>query len=131
VRKKSVDRCWGIESDCLAGSQRRGQPARCQSALVRRFAGPGTGLRIDCGYGEQDDRGSGAHDESGKLNLTVNVDVADADVDVVVTVTPVPVAPDAADENGWPVGFFERVAGSMPDLRRGSQGEFEERLPLG
>jgi len=48
-----------------------------------------------------------------------------------VTVTPVPVAPDAADENGWPVGFFERVAGSMPDLRRGSQGKFEERLPLG
>ena len=55
--------------------------------------------------------------------------VSDADVDVVVTVTPV--APDAVDENGWPVGFFERVAGSMPDLRRGSQGEFEERLPLG
>lgn len=34
------------------------------------------------------------------------------------------------DENGWPAGFFDRVAGSMPELRRGSQGEFEERLPL-
>jgi hypothetical protein len=32
--------------------------------------------------------------------------------------------------HGWPEGFFERVAGSMPELRRGSQGEFEERLPL-
>jgi len=34
------------------------------------------------------------------------------------------------DENGWPAGFFDRVAGSMPELRRRSQGEFEERLPL-
>jgi hypothetical protein len=67
--------------------------------------------------------------KDGTLNLTVNVDVADVDVDVVVTVTPV--APDATDENGWPLGFFETVAGSMLDLRRGSQGEFEERLPLG
>jgi hypothetical protein len=40
------------------------------------------------------------------------------------------VATDAVDENGWPVGFFELVAGSIPDLRRGSQGQFEERLPL-
>jgi hypothetical protein len=67
--------------------------------------------------------------KDGMLNLTVNVDMADADVDVVVTVTQM--ATDAVDENGWPVGFFERVAGSMPDLNRGSQGEFEERLPLG
>jgi hypothetical protein len=67
--------------------------------------------------------------KDGRLDLSVDVDVADADVDVVVTVTPV--ATDAVGENGWPVGFFERVAGSMPDLRRGSQGEFEERLPLG
>jgi hypothetical protein len=64
----------------------------------------------------------------GQLNLSVNVDVADADVDVVVTVTPL--TTDAVDQNGWPVGFFERVAGSMPDLTRGTQGEFEQRLPL-
>jgi hypothetical protein len=56
------------------------------------------------------------------------VDVVDADVDVVVTVTPVTTG--AVDGNGWPIGFFDRVAGSMPDLGRGSQGEFEERLPL-
>jgi hypothetical protein len=67
--------------------------------------------------------------KDGKLNLSVDVDVADADVAVVVTVTPV-TAGRHVDENGWPQGFFERVAGSMPDLRRGSQGEFEERLPL-
>lgn len=66
--------------------------------------------------------------KDGRLNLSVDVDVVDADVDVVVTVTPVTTG--AVDENGWPIGFFDRVAGSMPDLRRGSQGQFEERLPL-
>ena len=66
--------------------------------------------------------------KDGRLNLSVDVDVVDADVDVVVTVTPVTTG--AVDENGWPIGFFDRVAGSMPGLRRGSQGEFEERLPL-
>ena len=67
--------------------------------------------------------------KDGRLNLTVDVDVADVDVTVVVTVTPVTAGP-RVDENGWPIGFFERVAGSMPALRRGSQGDFEERLPL-
>jgi hypothetical protein len=57
--------------------------------------------------------------KDGRLKLSVDVDVADADVDVVVTVTPVPTG--AVDENGWPVGFFDRVAGSMPELRRGPQ----------
>ena len=66
--------------------------------------------------------------KDGRLNLSVDVDVADADVDVVVTVTPVRTG--AVDENGWPVGFFDRIAGSMPELRRGSQGEFEERFSL-
>ena len=67
--------------------------------------------------------------KDGRLNLTVNVDVADVDVAVVVTVTPV-TAGLHLDKNGWPLGFFERVAGSMPALRRGTQGDFEERLPL-
>jgi hypothetical protein len=65
----------------------------------------------------------------GVLNLSVRVGVADTDVAVVVTVTPVGHAQEV-DENGWPIGFFDRVAGSMPELRRGSQGQFEERLPL-
>ena len=66
--------------------------------------------------------------KDGTLSLNVNVDLVDADVDVVVTVTPV--VTGAVDDNGWPVGFFERVSGSMPDLERGAQGEFEERLQL-
>ena len=67
--------------------------------------------------------------KDGRLNLSLDVEVPDADVDVIMTVTPVPVG-SRVDENGWPEGFFDHVAGSMPDLRRGSQGEFEERLPL-
>ncbi|PYX83395.1 MAG: hypothetical protein DMG70_10970 [Acidobacteria bacterium] len=67
--------------------------------------------------------------KDGRLNLNVDVDVPDAEVAVVVTVTPVP-AGSSVDANGWPEGFFDRVAGSMPNLRRGSQGAFEERLPL-
>ena len=67
--------------------------------------------------------------KDGRLNLSVDVDVADADVAVVVTITPVTVG-SRVDENGWPKGYFDGVAGSMPELRRASQGEFEERLPL-
>jgi hypothetical protein len=67
--------------------------------------------------------------KDGRLNLSVDVEVPDADVAVVVTVTPVSDG-SGADANGWPEGFFDLVAGSMPELRRGSQGEFEERLPL-
>ena len=65
----------------------------------------------------------------GMLNLSVDVGLADTDVAVVVRVRALPPAVDL-DENGWPRNFFERVAGSMPELRRGPQGEFEERLPF-
>ena len=35
------------------------------------------------------------------------------------------------DANGWPIGFFEETAGSIPDLpEREHQGEYEERLEL-
>jgi hypothetical protein len=67
--------------------------------------------------------------KDGRLNLSVAVDIADVDVAVVVTVTPV-AAGSPVDENGWPEGFFDHVAGSMPGLRRASQGDFEERLPI-
>ena len=65
--------------------------------------------------------------EDGMLNLSVNVGLADADVAVVVQVRPL--APmGEVDENGWPKDFFERVVGSMPELQRAPQGQFEERL---
>lgn len=67
--------------------------------------------------------------QDGTLNLSVNVGLPDADVAVVVQVRPL-AAEGELDENGWPKGFFERVAGSMPQLQRGPQGQFEERLPL-
>lgn len=31
---------------------------------------------------------------------------------------------------GWPVGFFDRTVGSIPDLERPPQGEYNEREPL-
>jgi len=42
-----------------------------------------------------------------------------------------PLTPSAeVDENGWPIAFFETVSGSMPELERTYQGQFEERLTL-
>ena len=65
----------------------------------------------------------------GMLNLSVNVGVADSDVAVVMRVRPL-VPAGEVDANGWPKGYFERVAGSMPELGRAPQGRFEDRLPL-
>ena len=65
--------------------------------------------------------------QDGMLNLSVNVGLVDVDVAVVVQVTPLAPAGEV-DENGWPKDFFERVAGSMPELKRAPQGQFEERL---
>ena len=65
--------------------------------------------------------------KDGVLNLSVDVGLADVDVAVVVQVTPLAPAGEL-DENGWPKDFFELVPGSMPDLERGPQGQFEERV---
>jgi hypothetical protein len=65
----------------------------------------------------------------GTLNLSVNVGVPDVDVAVIVRVKPLAPA-DELDANGWPKGFFDRVAGSMPELRRAPQGQYEKRLAL-
>jgi hypothetical protein len=61
------------------------------------------------------------------LNLSVNVGLADVDVAVVVQVRPLAPAGEV-DENGWPKDVFELVAGSMPDLQRAPEGQFDERL---
>lgn len=65
----------------------------------------------------------------GMLNLSVKVGVPDADVAVVVHVKTA-LRAEELDANGWPKGFFERVAGSMPELTRAPQGAFEQRLGL-
>lgn len=53
--------------------------------------------------------------KDGTLNLTVDVGVADADVKITIQVRTI-TSSDHVDANGWPVDFFERVAGSMPEL---------------
>ena len=63
-------------------------------------------------------------------NLSIDADVADADVAVVVTATPESSVESPVDANEWPEGFLDRVAGSMLELCRGPQGDFEARLPL-
>jgi hypothetical protein len=65
----------------------------------------------------------------GLLNLRLHVGMADADVAVSVRVTPLRPSGEV-DANGWPKGFFDQMAGSMPDLQRAPQGQFEERPPL-
>lgn len=62
------------------------------------------------------------------LKLSVSTGLPDANVAVVVRVTPL-AAVNGLDANGWPMGFFERVAGSMLDSERPSQSNFKERLP--
>ena len=64
----------------------------------------------------------------GMLNLSVNVGVPDVDVSVTVHIHPP--SSGEVDANGWPKGYFEQIVGSMPELERAPQGEFEERLPL-
>jgi hypothetical protein len=69
---------------------------------------------------------SGHTTKDGILNLSIKVGAAD---DVVVIVQVRAVTPeDRVDTNGWPSGFFERFAGSMPNLQRPSQGNFECRI---
>lgn len=43
---------------------------------------------------------------------------------------PAPESKGAVDKNGWPIGFFERFYGAIPDLKRWPQGEYEKREPL-
>ena len=63
----------------------------------------------------------------GTLNLSIKLGATDADVAVIVQVRAV-TPEDRVDTTGWPSDFFERVAGSMRDLQRPSQGNFECRI---
>ena len=62
----------------------------------------------------------------GTLTLSVNVGVPDTDVAVTMQVKSLaPVG--EVDANGWPKGFFECVAGSMPELHRARALRFAAR----
>jgi hypothetical protein len=56
----------------------------------------------------------------GLLNLSVRVGAADTDVAVSVRVTPLRPSGEI-DANGWPTGYFDQVAGSMPNLERAAK----------
>lgn len=69
---------------------------------------------------------SGRTDREGMLNLSVKVGLSNALVAVEVRVRPLPSGGEV-DGNGWPKGFFDQVSGSMPELLRAPQGDFETR----
>jgi hypothetical protein len=75
---------------------------------------------------------SGHTASDGTLNLKVDTGVPDSDVTVEIRVLPLklPAVSEERDANGWPIGFFEKVAGSMPNLERAPQGDYEIRLPF-
>jgi len=87
-------------------------------------------------------------DDNKMLCITVPVPEANRAYRVVVTIEPKSPFPalTSSDEapvprmegghlvtgRGWPLGFFERTAGSLADdpIERGPQGDFEVREPL-
>ena len=62
--------------------------------------------------------------KDGILKLETPVGIANAEVEIVLIVHPV-------EKKGWPPGFFEVFAGSIPDFPpRAPQGEYEVRDEL-
>ena len=75
-------------------------------------------------------------DAHGTLTLTLPPDMASQEVELIVVFEPVTATktdelPTEVAE--WPPGFFEQTAGAWQGepLTRESQGEYEERDPLG
>ena len=69
----------------------------------------------------------------GVLKLEIPVEVTETDLDVLVVFQPVAQRPNAvSDKLGWPVGFFETVAGGWQGepLARAPQGDYEGRADL-
>ena len=68
----------------------------------------------------------------GIMHLQVPVGTPEADFEVMVIFQPIvkTESKKTPEELGWPPGFFERTAGSIPDLERAPQGEYEVREPL-
>lgn len=68
--------------------------------------------------------------KDGILKLKTPIDIRNAEVDVVLVVNASDVDNKAKTKQakGWPPGFLDRFAGSMPDLPpRAPQGEYEIR----
>jgi hypothetical protein len=64
----------------------------------------------------------------GHLLLDVPTSLEDSDVEVTVTVQAVDTRP--RDHLGWPIGFWERFAGSMPDLAEVEDPPAEDVEPI-
>jgi hypothetical protein len=65
--------------------------------------------------------------KDGILKVEMPAKFRDSEVDVVLVVNPV----TKETKKGWPPGFIERFAGSMPDLpARSAQGDYEVRDQL-
>jgi len=60
----------------------------------------------------------------GILNLQVPLGVKDTTVEVVIIFYPVD-SNQTTDDHGWPIGFFERTAGSIPDFPLDADEGFE------
>jgi hypothetical protein len=66
-------------------------------------------------------------DKEGQATFRMPRECADQDVELVVVFEPV----KSAEGLGWPPGFFEETAGSLPDFPEiEPEGDFEVRDPL-
>ena len=66
-------------------------------------------------------------DKDGQATFKMPREFADQEVELVVVFEPL----KSAEGLGWPPGFFEQTAGSIPDFPEiESEGDFEMRDPL-
>jgi hypothetical protein len=68
----------------------------------------------------------------GVLNLKVPLDFKETDLEVTVTIKAIPPKPDQnlGVEMGWTEGILAETAGSIPDLERPPQGDYDLREAL-
>ena len=73
-------------------------------------------------------------DKQGQVTFRMPKEFANQDVDLVVVFEPLNTNEGAGfmpASQGWPAGFFEEVAGSLPDFPEiEPEGDFEVREPL-
>ena len=71
-------------------------------------------------------------DKEGQVTFRMPSKFANQDVDLAVVFEPLKSAEGAVPTSqGWPAGFFEEVAGSIPDFPEiDSEGDFEVRDSL-